>query len=222
MIAPARRPSVLPARGQSGFSLVEILVVITIIGLLLTLGFGAVRSSMESSKVLACQKHLADLGQQMLIYKDQRNKGRWPKASGMRFLLTLHRDRQVQGRASDIFLCPGVPDYSNDGGVSGEPGSSYDDWDNIDSMSIAYAGRDVENHPIRNLDDEVIASDDNEFGPNHKTMTNMLYSDGDTVSWDIDIDGAEIMAAYPDLQEQGLLPVGPDSPYEPLRTLRVD
>ena len=58
--------------------------------------------------------------------------------------------------------------------------------------------------------------------PNHKTKTNILYSDGDTVSWDIDIDGAEIMAGYPDLQDQGWLPVGPDCPYEPLQTLRVD
>jgi prepilin-type N-terminal cleavage/methylation domain-containing protein len=208
------------ARRQSGFSLVEILVVITIIGVLLTLGIGQVRSAMDRSRVVSCQKHLRDIGDNMRIYKDQRNKGRWPKESGIRFLLTLYRDKQVTGRATDIFLCPGVPEVDNDDG--GGPGSAYDDWDAISSDSIAYAGRDVEQHPIRNLEDEVIASDDNESGPNHSTATNILYSDGDVVSWDLYTDGTEVMAGYPELLEQGLLPVGPDSPYEPLRTLRVD
>ena len=210
-----------PRRGRAGFSLVEILVVISIIGLLLTLGFGAVRNAMESSRVTTCRKHLADIGQTMLLFKDQRNKGRWPRESGIRFLLTLHKTRSLTGRDSDTFLCPGTPDVINDTGPSGEPGSSYDDWDNIDSMTISYAGRDAINFPIRTNEDEVIASDDNERGPNHRTMTNLLYADGDTVSWDIDIDGAEILANFPEYAEFGI-PVGPDSPHPPLQVLRID
>ncbi len=206
--------------GRAGFTLIEILVVITIIGLLLTLGIGAVTGALESGKVTTCRKHLADIGSSMLIFKEQRNKGRWPRESGIRFLLELHRKRQVTGRESDVFLCPGTSDF-NDTGDSGGPGSAYEDWDAIDSQFISYAGRDTANYPIRNVGDEVIASDDNEFGPNHKTVTNILFADGDTVSWDLDIDGAGVLESWPELAEEGL-PIGPDCPYEPLQVLRVD
>lgn len=212
--------AVADGRRRGGFTLVEILVVIAIIGLLLTFGFNAVSSGLESGKVTTCRKHLQDIGSHMLVFKEQRNKGRWPRESGMRFLLDLNRKRQITGRDAEVFLCPGTSDF-NDTGASGAPGSSYEDWDALDSQHISYAGRDTANFPIRNVDDEIIASDDNENGPNHKTVTNILFSDGDTVSWDLDVDGAAILADYPELADEGLY-VGPDCPYEPLQVLRVD
>src|SRR5262245_11794902 len=92
-------------RKRSGFSLIEILVVITIIGLLMTIGFGPVQNALESGKVTKCRKQLADIGQSMLIYKDQNNHGRWPKESGIRFLLRLHKSGLIAGRNSETFLC---------------------------------------------------------------------------------------------------------------------
>ena len=63
--------------------------------------------------------------QTMQIFKNQRNKGRWPRDDGIRFLLTLHKTRMLTGRDAEVFLCPGTPDVVNDTGASGEPGSSY-------------------------------------------------------------------------------------------------
>ena len=209
--------------GRAGFSLIEILVVITIIGLLMTIGFGPVQNALESGRVTKCRKQLSDIGQSMLVYKDQRNKGRWPKESGMRFLLKLHQAGQITGRNSETFLCPGTDDV-NDTGPSGEPGSSYEDWDALDSLTISYAGRDQDGYPIKGGDAStvVIASDDNEGRANHRFSTNILYADGSTGTFDTKSEeGLSALAGFPDVEKTGL-PVGPDSPYEPLQVLRVD
>lgn len=219
MITTRARSSSRP----SGFSLIEILVVITIIGLLMTIGFGPVQNALESGRVTKCRKNLADIGQSMLVWKDQRNKGRWPKESGIRFLLKLNQAGLITGRNSETFLCPGTSD-SNDGGPTGEPGSSYLDWDNLDPNTISYAGRDIEANPIKGGDSSTIpiASDDNDGRANHRFLTNILYSDGSTGSFDIKSDqGLSVLQGFPDVEKTGV-PVGPDSPYEPLRCLRRD
>jgi prepilin-type N-terminal cleavage/methylation domain-containing protein len=210
---------------QSGFSLIEILVVITIIGLLMTIGFGPVQNALESGRVTKCRKQLADIGQAMLLYKDQRNKGRWPKDSGIRFLLRLHKAGEISGNNSETFICPGTTsDVRNDLGVSGEPGSSYEDWDDIDPASISYAGRDQEAYPLRGQDDSemVIGADDNEFGRNHKYITNYVMADGSTHFFDIKSeDGDQVLDEYPEFEKQGL-PIGPDCPLELFQVLRID
>ena len=211
----------VPARGQGGFSLIEILVVLTLIGLLMTFGFNAMQGAMEAGRVTKCGKNLSEMGQSLMLYRE-RNKNRWPSEGGIRFLLTLHKHKEVTGRNAEIFLCPGTNDV-NDDGPSGEIGSAYDDWESISSASISYAGRDVEAYPIRgsNEENEVMAADDNEFGPNHKTVTNILYGNGAVVSFDLPIEGEQILVEYPEYEDLGL-PVGPESPYAPLQVLRRD
>jgi len=211
------------ARRPSGFSLIEILVVITIIGLLITLAVGPVQNAMEAGKVTACRKNLADIGVAMKAWKEQRNHGRWPKESGIRFLLILYKVGEITGRNSDKFLCPGTPD-ANDLGPDGEPGSSYADWDNLDPTTISYAGRDQDTMPIKGGDESTIpiACDDNDGRPNHRFVTNILYADGSTGSFDIKGEkAAAVLEGLPDVEKTGLS-IGPDCPYEPLRALRGD
>ncbi|MGQ0551846.1 MAG: type II secretion system protein [Planctomycetota bacterium] len=214
--------SVRRGRGQRGFSLIEILVVITIIGLLMTLAFGPVQNALDAGKVTKCMTNLRGIGQSLSIYVNQRNKGRWPTESGMRFLLVLHKHGELKGKNSEIFLCPGTGDR-NDLGASGEDGSSYDDWETIDSATISYAGRDQANHPVRGSDlaEVIIAADDNEFGGNHRSITNYLHANGSVRSYDIEIEGEDLLKADPSLERSGL-PVGPNCPWEPLQVLRVD
>src|SRR5580765_4285006 len=104
-------------RRAGGFSLIEILVVITIIGLLMTLGFGPIQNALESGKVTKCRKHLADIGQQLLAWRDQRNKGRWPRENGIRFILTLYKAGELVGRNAETYLCPGTDDRNDTGSV---------------------------------------------------------------------------------------------------------
>ncbi|GEM_PF-1045479 len=211
-----------PARAVAGFSLVEFLVVITLIGLLMTYGFSTMQAARELSGESKCQDNMQQIGSAMLLFKDMRNKSRWPRESGMRFLLKLHQVGEVTGRAADIFICPGTQDF-NDGGASGEPGSSYEDWDALNSADISYAGRDVDAYPLRGGKDAdfVIAADDNEFGNNHSKVINVLYGDGSVQPWNLFMDGAEILSAYPEMQDSGV-PVGAESPVELLQVLRVD
>jgi len=210
------------SRRRAGFSLVEILVVITIIGLLVGIGFQAVQSALESGNVTKCQANLSEIASSMSVYVQQRSKGRWPRESGMRFLLLLYKHREISGKNSDVFLCPGTGDR-NDLGPDEETGSSYDDWDNLDSADISYAGRDTDNHPIRNsrLEEMIIASDDNEFGANHKTATNYAYADGSVYAWDLFQDGEDLLGDFPEMEFDGP-PIGPDSPVEKFQVLRID
>ena len=217
----SQRSSAAP-RSLAGFSLVEILVVITLIGLLMTFGFNAMQAGREAGRSTKCQDNLRQIGQALMLYKDQRNKGRWPKDAGIRFLLTLHRHNEISGRGSDLFLCPGTQD-ANDLGPSGEPGSSYEEWESITSDSISYAGRDPVAYPLRGSNDseQILAADDNEFAPNHKNVINILYGDGSVQPFDIFIDGGDILADYPEFVDLGV-PVGPESPVERLQVLRID
>jgi len=205
---------------QSGFSLVEILVVVAIIAALVGMAVPIIQNAQDKANSTTCKVNLSQMGKNFMLWKE-RNKGRWPsrpEQSGIRFLLLLHRDGLIDGKDSTVFLCPGTNDVNWVEGESNTPGTLYEDWDDLDESTISYAGRDVENYPInKNKEDEiVIAADDNDFRQNHKFSTNYLYADGATREFDIK-DFAEELA-----EGEDWIPVGPDSPVEELQKLRID
>ena len=69
-----------PCRGQTGFTLVELLVVIGIIALLIALLLPALGRARESANQVVCLSNLRQLGMSFVMYANQ-NQGRFPGAS---------------------------------------------------------------------------------------------------------------------------------------------
>ncbi len=202
-----------PDGRRSGFSLVEILVVITIMALLVGLVSNAAINFLDKGEVTACMANLKQIAQDLELYKQRR--GRWPQEKGIQFLLVLTKGGKhamVSGRDSKMFLCPGTDDDNRAAG--GDWGSAYDDFDNIDSTSISYAGRNAIDFKVK-YDTDVLAADDNEERKNHRYATNYVTKNYAVESLDI----LDFVEDNPDLE---WLTVGPDSPYEPFHCLLPD
>lgn len=215
-------------RTVAGFSLVEILVVITIMALLVTIVASSASNILDEARVTSCKKNLNEIASNMILLKNanrERNKKGWPNKNGISFLLELtrHSEKQggkhslVSGKKTSIFICPGTDDinstYEDD-----TPGSAYFELDSLDSYTISYAGRRQIDFPIEKDpagDDAILAADDNEGRANHKFKTN--YVTVDAVVDNVDI--GDFLDDYPELL---FLPVGADSPYEPFQKLSVD
>ncbi len=205
-------------RSRAGFTLVEILAVIAILALLFSLAMPIVTRARAAGDVTACQSNLRNIALTLGTYVDTRRDGKWPKDRGVRLLLLLHQHGEIEGESLKTFVCPGTNDETWPPGREGEWGAGFEDWDDIATGCISYAGRDMENFPIRKdkLDQMVIAADDNEIVPNHSHLTNLVYADGRVSKRDL--------KDFPELEDLGLeaIPVGPDSPDEELAKLLVD
>jgi prepilin-type N-terminal cleavage/methylation domain-containing protein len=75
---------------RNGFTLVELLVVIVIIGILSSLLLPAIVSSMRTAKITACASNQRQLYQLGIVYATS-HKGNWPSARGEELWLSLRR-----------------------------------------------------------------------------------------------------------------------------------
>jgi prepilin-type N-terminal cleavage/methylation domain-containing protein len=205
-------------RKQAGFTLVEILAVMAILGLLFTLAMPMIGKVRASGNLRKCQNNLRQIAMSLQNYVDERNRQRWPKESGVKFMLVLARDGEIRGEAMDIFVCPGTDDVTWYDDSDAVPGRGFEDWDNIDTSCISYAGRDNKTYPLNKnrLSEEIIAADDNEGFPNHEHITNFVYADSRVSQVDV----KDFREELPEDAE--CVPVGPESPHEGLAKLLID
>lgn len=77
-------------RRRHGFTLVEMLVVIVIIGVLASLLLPIIGSAIRQTKVVACQNNLGQLYKLGTIYATS-HKGSWPSGKGEDLWLSLRR-----------------------------------------------------------------------------------------------------------------------------------
>jgi general secretion pathway protein G len=201
----------------AGFTLIELLAVIAILGLLMTLAVPLVSKAKASANARACQSNLRQIAGNLQLWADDRNKGNWPKLSGIKFLLVLVRDGELAKKDLDVFRCPATDDVTSTTDDP-TPGSGFKDWESLDKGCISYAGRDAKNFSINKnkLSDEIVASDDNDNRANHAHLTNVVYADAHVDTVDI----AKYKGELPENAE--FVPVGPESPDPDLKKLLND
>lgn len=205
-------------RRAAGFTLVEILAVIAILGLLAGLTLTVVTKARASANLRACQLQLQDMARTMQLYVDERCNGKWPHERGIKFLLKMAHDDYIRKDDLKKYVCPSTDDVTTAPGDD-HIGSGFKDWDAIDPDCISYAGRDNLNCALKKdrASEEILASDDNwSHGAgraNHDGQLNIVYADGHVDT----IQNSKYKTELPEGQDW--LPVGPDSPDENLKKL---
>ncbi len=204
----------LQLRGQRGFTLVELMVVIAIIAAIVALVLPTLGGARDRAKAVECSVNLKEIYGTINLYKGELNH--YPSASGVRFFLQPWERKIIENdsKYAKIYVCPGDENLLQM--IEGDysfVAEQLEDLDHFDSEYTSYAGRNQKDYPMdfNKRASQLIVSDDDEMGLNHRTLVNVLYLDGiiDKVRLD-------------DLAEGEEFYVGEDSPIEEFRVLQSD
>jgi len=191
-----------------GFTLIEILVVITIIAAILAIATPMLFKGKDQANLVFCQKNLSEMGQGFMLYQ-QRFEEKMPKTdSGIQFLAELVKEGFINpiDKEIKILQCPGDMQLKQQGFKP----EDYKDYKAINSAMVSYSGRNTKDYPLKfsKRGEEPIACDDDEDEPNHPNKVNVLYLDFSVGQVDVnEFGGAEAFR------------VGHDSPFEKFKVL---
>lgn len=236
-----RTPILLRRAALAGFTLIELLAVILILGILMVFLIPRVTEAVDSAKVLACKKNLQEIYKGLVDYQiHNKTKDCIPTQSGVKFFAALIADGVWENTeaAGKKLSCPGVAIGQLRLAEIDDSTQWFKNLDSIDGDYSAYAGRD-QNAPgpgkggkgkgdqcgrigqLPGSGKQILIADDNcskPGEPNHKSSTCVLFASGDVSTFEL----MELHNSGQLAKEEEILPVGPDSPVEPLRCLSLD
>jgi len=204
--ARRRRPS------EEGFTLVEILVVITIIAALISIVAAVIPRAAAANRKVQCANNLKNIGG--MLVERQTGKGLGTRG-GSAMLLQVYTLGMIRKGDEKVFLCPG--DMIIRGQLLDDPDfrNRYNsiDLNSIDPQLISYAGRNRKLYPIKPdaREKQAYAVDcqgDTGRDGHHQGGINCLYDDASVVFLDSEALG---------LGPEDPIVVGNDSSHELLR-----
>jgi len=211
------RTPILRSARRAAFTLIELMAVILIIGILAVALLPMVNDAIESARVTACQSNLQNLHKAMLLYQTKYKE--LPNQSGAKYFAQLYSRQAIEQTKANAerLTCPAVDKSAL--AIGTLPWEEWwSDLELVDGSYSAYAGRDLQNYPLRKLTGkDPLIGDDNDGGMNHSTTTNVLYGDGSVQTFEL-----EILREQAVITEDEELLVGPDSPVEDLQKLSLD
>ena len=206
---------------RAGFTLIEMLAVMLIIGILMAFLVPQIPAAIDRTNVTACKANMRNIGQAMLQYKATYK--RMPSQSGARFVTSIITDKVWENTesAAQKLTCPGVEIGSLPNLVDLKPDEWFADKELIDGGSTSYAGRNMKEHAFRRFPasgKEAMVADDNDPEGNHRTATVVLWADNSVRELElVDLQNEGLVA-----EDEEFLLVGPESPVEALQKLSLD
>lgn len=194
-----------------GFTLIEILVVITIIASLAGAVLILVPRIQEKQKQTTCANHLRQLGG--VYTSESMEKPGLPPHVGASLWLYYRQKHFIQKSREEVLTCPG--DQQVRVPANEAESDAYDEMNLADPpvTACSFMGRDFINYPMSNEAEaaQIIGCDRNGVDhrtPHHRDGLNILYDDGAVQNKDRE---------YLGLTPEDPIVVGPESDVELLR-----